>query len=338
MALYHYHLPKKSIALRPARPRDAAKLLVVDRRGGRAVVSNFQHLGQYLPSRSVLVFNDTKVLPARLSVTKPSGGKAQLLYLNHDRRTVTCLSDRRLDLGWQLRVTPSASLTVMEHRASVCTLRPSVSVKKFLILLERRGLTPLPPYLRHSPLSEADRRVMYQSIFARRGGSAAAPTASLHFTPRLMTSLRKRGIGVEFVTLHVGLGTFAPVTVGQVRSKKLHEEQYDIPSAVAQRLNAAKQQGKPIIAVGTTVARTLESATKQGRLLAGRGATSIFIQPGCRWRFVDGLITNFHVPRSSLMMLVASMIGRERLLRLYRLALRKGFRFFSFGDGMLIRP
>lgn len=333
---YHYTLPSSAIAQCPASPRDAAGLLVYNRRTQKVAVGRFLNLDRYLPTRAVLVFNDTKVIPARFAVTKPTGGKSSLLYLGHERTMITALADRRLELGWKLRMNGRVSLTVVRHVRREYRLRPSVSISTFLCLLHTRGKTPLPPYLRHSSLTEGQRKKLYQSFFAKRPGSVAAPTASLHFTARLMTKLKRQGIALEFVTLHVGLGTFAPVTDEHLRRKKLHAEQYEITPAAAARLNRSKAQGRPIIAVGTTVARTLESAARRGRLISGRRETEIFIQPDYRWKFVDGLITNFHVPKSSLLMLVSSLVGREKLLTLYQYALRKKFRFFSFGDGMLV--
>lgn len=334
---YDYLLLPESIALRPAQPRDSAKLLVFDRQTHEITTTTFRHLGDWLPTGSVLVLNDTKVIPARLLVRKPSGGKIEILYLHHTGNSIIILADRRLEVGWNLQGPHSLTLSVKKHRGSEYILQPSVTIAKFLKLLQHDGATPLPPYLRHSPLTERERRAMYQTFFAKRAGSAAAPTASLHFTKGLLKKLKERGVRIEFITLHVGLGTFAPLTAGHLKSKKLHTEVYEISTPAAARLNRYKLEGRPIIAVGTTVARTLESATRRGRLRPGRRATDIFIAPGYQWEFTDGLITNFHVPRSSLMMLVAALVGRERLLALYRYAIKKKFGFFSFGDGMLIR-
>lgn len=333
---YKYHAPVVAIALRPAIPRDAARLCVVPRRRGVVQDSTFRNLPTVLPPDAVLVMNDTKVLPARIVAHKKSGGRVKILYLGHDRKTFRALADRRLDVGDVLRLNKRVTLTVYMREASVVMFRSSVPMANFLKLLERDGQTPLPPYLRTSPLSESERRRLYQSVFAKKSGSVAAPTASLHFTPQLLSAIKKSGVTIEYVTLHVGMGTFAPVTEDHLQKKKLHEESYEISIATAARLNAAKRAGRPIIAVGTTVARTLESATRRGRLRAGSGSTSLFIRPGYRWKFVGGLITNYHVPRSSLMMLVAAMIGRERLLQLYQRSIRLGYKLYSFGDGMLI--
>lgn len=334
---YDYSLPPERIALRPAVPRDSAKLLVFDRATHEISTTTFRQLGDWLPKNAVLVMNDTKVIPARIVMTKPTGGKVTLLYLAHQATTITMLSDRRLEIGWELTGPAKTTLRVVDHQGSEYRFRPSGSVQKFLAVLERYGATPLPPYLRHSPLTETKRREMYQTVFSKKSGSAAAPTASLHFTRRLMTALKKRGVAIEYVTLHVGLGTFASLTDQHLRTKKLHREEYEISPAAAARLHRYKAQGRPIIAVGTTAARTLESASRRGRLVPGRSATQLFIQPGYRWKFVDSLITNFHVPKSSLLMLVSALVGRERLFALYRYAIKKKFGFFSFGDGMLLK-
>ncbi len=334
---FDYRLPLSAIAQRPAQPRDAAKVLVYNRATKRVTISRFRQIAQYLPHNAVLVFNDTKVIPARISATKPTGGKVELLYLESHGRVISALSNRRLDIGAMLRFTLTVTARVLSHSGSEYKLQPNVPTKTFLKLLASRGQTPLPPYLRHSPLTESERRRWYQTVFAKHTGSVAAPTASLHFTPTLLNQLRKQGIAEEFVNLSVGLGTFAPVTSEQIQKQRLHHEQFEILRAAAARLNRYKSEGRPIIAVGTTVARTLESASRRGRLNPGRGSTQLFIQPGYHWRFVDGLITNFHVPKSSLLMLTASLVGRKKLFELYQLALKRKMKFLSFGDGMLIR-
>lgn len=334
---YDYSLPPERVALRPAKPRDRAKLLVYDRATHEIATTTFRHLSERLPTNAVLVFNDTKVIPARLTVKKPTGGKVELLYLGQAKGLITALADRRIEIGWQLSGPHGLTLKVVQQQGREYLLRPSITIKKFLKLLEHDGSTPLPPYLRHSPLSERERRMMYQTVFAKHAGSVAAPTASLHFTERLLQTMKKQGIKIEYITLHVGLGTFAPLTPAHLKTKKLHTEAYEISTAAAARLNTYKTQGRRIVAVGTTAARALESATRRGRLIPGNRETEILISPGYRWKFVDSLITNFHVPKSSLMMLVSALVGRERLLALYRYAIKKKFSFFSFGDGMLIR-
>lgn len=334
---YQYHLPATRIAQRPAVPRDAAKLLVIDRAGKQTTISRFRRLGMFLPAGAVVVVNDTKVVPARLSVRKPTGGRVELLVLDTRRTVVEVLANSRLLIGQSLTIGGKFQLRVVRQSGHHFWLRPNFPSSRWPVLLRHYGTTPLPPYLKHSPLSERERRQWYQAIFAKQAGSIAAPTASLHFTPRLLKQLQRTGHPVIPVTLQVNLGTFAPLTVAQLRTGRLYLERYAISPAAAARLNAAKQAGRPIIAVGTTVARTLESATRHGRLKKLQGSTDLFIRPGYRWKFVDGVITNFHVPGSSLLMLVASLIGRRRLFQLYQLARRKNFTFLSFGDAMFIR-
>ncbi len=334
---YDYHLPKELIAQTPARPRDSSRLLVYNRKTKRVQFDTFRHLGKHLPKNAVLVFNETKVIPARLTLTRKTGGKVRVLYIATEGRNIRVLADRLLGAAEQLSLTKQLHFTVVRRKKGEYILTPSFPITKLYSVLEKFGSTPLPPYLKHSPLTEKQRKQEYQAIFAKRSGSVAAPTASLHFTKRLLADLKKQGIGMECVTLHVNLGTFAPLTPEKLRTKKLHAETYAISAATTMALNQAKQQGRSIIAVGTTVVRTLESATKNKRLKPANDETRLFMQPGYKVRFVDGLITNFHVPQSSLLMLVASLTGRQKLLQLYQQAIRKKLRFFSFGDGMLVK-
>jgi S-adenosylmethionine:tRNA ribosyltransferase-isomerase len=335
---YAYTFPEECIAQAPASPRDAARLLVFDRKKTTTSLDTFRNLARYLPPKSVIVFNRTKVIPARFWCRKESGGKVQVLYIRHDTQFVYALCNRKLTIGTHILLTPTLRFLVHGRVGTQYILKPSFGMSRMMALLNRYGTTPIPPYIKHSPLSERALRREYQAIFAKTQGSVAAPTASLHFTPRLLASLKKAGHTIFFVTLHVGLGTFAPLTTQQLTRGRLHEECFDIDVRTARALTLAKKSGKPVVAVGTTVARALESASDaKGRLVKLRGMTDIFIREGYVWRFVDSLITNFHVPKSSLMMLVASLVGRARLLKLYRYALSQRMRFFSFGDGMLIR-
>lgn len=336
LAEYDYELPASFIAQQPASPRDAAKLMVYDRQTGEISVDTFRQLTDYLPAKAVLVFNQSKVVPARIMATKDTGGKIELLILDWHGRDVTAITDRKLSLSQVVHIGPW-SMRVVGQSGPEFTLRMIFSPTKLLPVLDRYGAVPIPPYIKHTPLSHSKLKRAYQAIFAKQPGSAAAPTASLHFTRSLMAKLHRAGIKTEFVTLHVGLGTFAPLKLENLRSGKLHAEHYEIPKATAARLNTYKRQGRPIVAVGTTVARTLESAARRGKLVRLSGDTKLFIRPGYRWQFVDNLITNFHVPRSSLLMLVAAITGLDALKALYAFAKRKKFRFFSFGDGMLIR-
>ncbi len=241
-------------------------------------------------------------------------------------------------MGDILTLKQKIKFLVINHKESHYTLKPLFKIEKLSSFFVKYGYTPLPPYLKDSPLSEKYRRTYYQTVFAHEFGSVAAPTASLHFTKKLLADLKARGFAQAYITLHVNLGTFAPLQRDNIKSKSLHLEHYYIDKLTAHKLMFYKKQGRPIIAVGTTVARTLESVCLgKNKLASGSGTTRLFISPGYKWKFVDGLITNFHVPKSSLMMLVAGIIGRTKLLKIYKLAIKKEYRFFSFGDGMLIK-
>ncbi|MCL5435945.1 MAG: tRNA preQ1(34) S-adenosylmethionine ribosyltransferase-isomerase QueA [Patescibacteria group bacterium] len=334
---YDYRLPKELIAQAPATPRDRARLFVYDRKARKVVFDRFANLAEHLPRNAVLVFNETKVLPARFVVKRATSGRVKLLYLASVGKNIEALSERRLLAGEKLYVSGKVFFTVIKKTGSVYTLRAPFDRSTLVDYLIRRGEAPIPPYLRHTVLSGAKLRRAYQTVFAKSPGSAAAPTASLHFTKGLMKKLRAAGFATKFVSLHVGLGTFAPLTATNLRRGKLHSEPYAIDKKTAAFLNRVKSEGRPIVAVGTTVVRTLESAASAGRLKKIHGSTRLFIRAGDKIKFVDCLITNFHVPRSSLMMLVSALTGRKKLLALYRLAVKNRFRFFSFGDGMLVR-
>jgi len=373
LAAYDYAYPKELIAQEPARPRDNARLLIYNRKTKQSAFDTFSNLAHYLPANAVLVLNQTKVIPARLTVTKPTGGKATLLYISHDQKGITVLSDRKLAMRSILRLHKDHAFKVADQDESRYLLKPSFPVSTIYSVLETFGTTPIPPYIKHSSLTESKLRNEYQTVFAKTKGSVAAPTASLHLTKRLLNKVKKQGIHIEYITLHVNLGTFATLTEENMKSGSLHKEYYEISPAAARRLNKAKQHNRPIIAVGTTVVRTLESAAKHpnlssqpdqpseqakkthtmrhariiestdktrddndGLLTNLSGTTDLFIRPPYRFRFVDGIITNVHVPRSSLMMLVAAFTGRKKLLELYQLAIHHRFRLFSFGDGMMI--
>jgi len=339
LAGYDYRLPVARVALTPAAPRDSANVLVCSSNGRPLTIDTFRRLDRNLPPRSVLVFNRTKVVPARLTLRRQSGGRVQLLYLSQTGNVMRAMADRRLRPGERLRFSGRWYWRVVRHSGKYFDLRCLFPVRQLDRLLERYGSVPIPPYLKRTPLRNAELKKKYQTTFAEVSGSVAAPTASLHFTRRLFARLRAAGHQIEFVTLHVNLGTFAPLTDTQLRTRRLHSEAYSVDPGTAVRLNLARRSGRPIIAVGTTVARTLESAADaRGRLRSRSGTTDLFIRPGYRWRIVDGLITNFHVPRSSLLMLVASLVGRENVMALYDYAQRRRMRFWSFGDGMLILP
>lgn len=332
---YEYVLPPKSIAKKPAAKRDAAKLLVYDRKNGTVNFDCFRNLGKYLPPRAVLVLNDTKVVPARLN-TKLGQEPVELFYVGRDKSVLRCMANRPLERGAILKL-GKLVFKILGREERWYRVKPSFPAKDIFQVLERYGKTPLPPYLGDSPLPEKERREKYQTVFAMERGSVAAPTASLHFTEGLLAKLEKQGIEIVRVTLHVNLGTFAPLAPEHLSSGKLHAEEYEVSREAASALNSAKREGRKIVAVGTTAGRTLETiADKRGRVRSGRGVTRIFIREPYRFKAVDALVTNFHVPRSSLLMFVAGLTGREKLLELYGLALEKKFKFLSFGDGMLV--
>lgn len=318
-------------------PRDAARLLVYHRPTGDVQFSRFTDLRQFLPAGAVLVLNTTKVVPARLLLMTEAGRPVEMLYLETRDGVVRALATRHLRPGGLLQHGTVALFRVRAHKQKWVDLEPLFPLPHLLAILQQYGTTPLPPYIIDSPLTEAERREQYQTVFAEHPGSVAAPTASLHFTPELLHDLTSHGITLQYVTLHVNLGTFAPLTHDHVVRGVLHEESYDISPDTADAIAVAKRAGRPIIGVGTTVVRALESAARvDGSLAVGAGMTDLFIQPGFQFQVIDGMVTNFHVPRSSLLMLVAALTGREKLLALYQHALAADFRFFSFGDGMLI--
>lgn len=333
---YDYEFPATLIAQKPASPRDSAKLLVYDRASGSTTETTFAHIGEYLPQNAVLVFNQTKVFPARLTVTKPTGGTARILYVATEDKLLKVMSDRKLTVGTDVSIAKGIFLTVVRQEEKYYFLHPSFPLKTLTSIFERHGITPIPPYIKDSPLKEGALRKKYQTVFAKHAGSVAAPTASLHFTNRLLSRLQKQGIAIRFVTLHVNIGTFAPLTQEHLDTDALHTESYEIDKKTATFLNNAKRQGRPIIGIGTTVVRTLESACQDDQLKKLSGNTNIFIREGYTFKFINGIVTNFHVPQSSLLMLTATLVGRDKLFELYRLAIKRKFRLFSFGDGMLI--
>jgi S-adenosylmethionine:tRNA ribosyltransferase-isomerase len=334
---FNYEFPKQIIATSPATPRDTARLLVYNRSSKELQDRIFRDLPTLLPKNSVLVLNQTKVIPARLVFKKATGGKVSGLFLRTQRNTCIFLLEKLVPIGSQVYIDKKRYFTVKKKAGSEYSLVPNFKLTNINVFLAKYGTTPLPPYMRHGQLSESKARKEYQTVFAKTYGSVAAPTASLHFTKPLLQRLKQRGIKIEYITLHVGLGTFAPITTKDVQTKRLHTESYTISQAAAKRLNRYKQSGRMIVAVGTTVVRTLETASNsRGLLTKLSGDTHVFIQPGDRLLVVDGLITNFHVPQSSLLMLVSAFTGRKELLSLYELAIHRHYRLFSFGDAMLI--
>ncbi|MBI2170722.1 MAG: tRNA preQ1(34) S-adenosylmethionine ribosyltransferase-isomerase QueA [Chloroflexi bacterium] len=337
---FDYPLPKDLIAQTPVEPRDASRLMRLDRGSGSISHHRFHELPALLRSGDLLVLNDSRVIPARLLGRRvPSGGQVELLLLRRERPGLwQCLGrpGRRLRAGEQVTFGEGLSARVVEH-GEEGLLWVELSDES---LVERVGQAPLPPYIQ-APLQDPER---YQTVYAdkAKAGSAAAPTAGLHFTPELLARLASAGIEVAFVTLHVGLDTFRPVEEADPREHKLHTEFWELPAATAQALNAARGEGRRIVAVGTTAVRTLEQAALlagkagDGETKAGAGWVDLFILPGHAFRLVEAVVTNFHLPRSSLLMLVSAFAGRERILHAYQVAAQEGYRFYSFGDAMLI--
>ena len=342
---FDYHLPPERIAQRPAEPRDASRLLTLRRAGGAIEHRRFRDLPDYLRAGDLMVFNRSRVIPARLhGIEQQSGAAVEILLV------------RRLEPGvWRAlgrpgrRLRPGAAVSIA---AAAATARPPVNIA--IIAAHENGLRtvavsdetaldgvgelPLPPYIKETP-SDPER---YQTIYADAPGSVAAPTAGLHFTDRMLDAIRAAGVGLAWVTLHVGLDTFRPVRGEDLGQHQIHTEWYELPADTAAAINAARTRGGRIIAVGTTTVRTLEQAGQDAAaalrptLSAAAGDADLFILPGHRFRVVDAMLTNFHLPRSTLLMLVAAFAGREQILAAYREAIAAEYRFYSFGDAMLL--
>ena len=335
---FDYFLPEKQIAQVPADPRDSSRMMVLSPKTQTIEHRHFYQLDEYLTDGDVLIFNDTRVIPARLiGVRQPTGGKAEvflLRQLERDRWEVLVKPGKKMRVGSVIAFGHELSCEVLAHTDFGGRIVKFSYEGIFEEILDRLGTMPLPPYI-HETLEDPER---YQTIYSREKGSAAAPTAGLHFTESLMDRLRKKGVHLGFVTLHVGLGTFRPVQVDEIEDHVMHSEFYSIPTETADLIRMAKQEGRRVIAVGTTSIRTLESAAvDHGMIEAKQGWTNIFIYPGYQFKIVDAVITNFHLPKSTLIMLVSAFAGREFTLQAYRTAVEENYRFFSFGDAMLIQ-
>ena len=336
---YDYHLPEALIAQQPVHPRDAARLMVVERATGRVSHTTFDQLPGWLAAEDILVRNTTKVIPARLWGTRQTGAKVEFLLVrarggdaSHPEWDALCKPAKRAKIGERFVFGPELSGIVTAEGEAGLRRVVFEAAGDFEEALEACGKMPLPPYIR----DERGAREEYQTVYADQAGSCAAPTAGLHFTDKTFADLDKAGVTVASLVLHVGIGTFRPVAVEDVADHRMHEEDYWLPPETAKAVNAARAGGGRCIAVGTTAARTLESCVANGKLQAGQGATDIFIRPGYQFGAVDGLLTNFHLPRSTLLMLVSAMMGREKALECYTLAVREQYRFYSYGDCMLI--
>ncbi|MBQ7560584.1 MAG: tRNA preQ1(34) S-adenosylmethionine ribosyltransferase-isomerase QueA [Synergistaceae bacterium] len=356
LSSYKYELPPERIAQYPASPRDSSKLLIWNVENDSININNyFRDIINYLTPNDLLILNDTRVIPARLNAFRDSGGKCEILLLkNLDADFIT----------WEALVKPAKKLhegscvNINNSRVHIIADKPQgIRIIKFdfdsrervMKFLDESGRMPLPPYIKND--SESNMRESYQTVFAKNDGSAAAPTASLHFTPELLDKIKYKGVKIAYITLHVGLGTFRPVKTHDIRDHNIHTEHCEIPEITAQIINEHKSKGGRIIACGTTAARTLESFSDENNIIkSGILETKLFIYPGYKFKIVDGLITNFHLPESSLIMLVSSFAANRagaftpeenqkilsRLISIYELAIKNNWRFFSFGDAMFI--
>lgn len=337
--LFDFHLPEELIAQTPLKNREASRLMVLDQKTGATKDEVFSDIVKHLHEGDCLVLNDTKVLPARLfGVKEDTGAKVEMLLLKQDEEDV-----------WEVLIKPAKRVkkgTVIVFgdgklkAECLDELDQGGRIVKFQYegifyeILDQLGTMPLPPYIKEQ-LDDQDR---YQTVYAKERGSAAAPTAGLHFTERLLDEIRAMGVHVAFITLHVGLGTFRPVSVEDIDNHDMHAEYYHMDEKTASLLNKVRREGKRIITVGTTSTRTLETIASKydGEFKAESGWTDIFIFPGFEFKAIDGMITNFHLPKSTLMMLISALAGREHVLQAYKQAVEKKYRFFSFGDAMLI--
>mgnify|MGYP000042585389 CR=1 FL=1 len=332
---FDYELPQELIAQHPMEPRDHSRLLVVDKHTGELQHKHFYDLVDYLRPGDVLVFNDTRVIPARLHGTKDTGAHVEVFLLTRRDATdweVLVRPGKKLQVGAKINFSDELSCEVIEHTDFGGRVVRFKYDGIFEEILDHLGETPLPPYIT-APLEDKER---YQTVYNRERGSAAAPTAGLHFTKELLQKIKEIGCEEVFVTLHVGLGTFRPVSEAKIEDHKMHKEFYTVSQEAADAVNKAKAEGRRIIAVGTTAVRTLEAAGADGQLHAGSSWTNIFIYPGYKFRLVDDLVTNFHLPQSTLLMLVSTLSTREIMLQTYKKAVEEKYRFFSFGDAMFI--
>ena len=345
VADFDYHLPPELIAQHPLPERGASRMLVLDRAARTWQHRRFADLPDYLRPGDCLVLNDTRVIPARLVTHRPSGGRVELLLLRPrgpDRWEALARPARKLPVGTALDFGGRLRATVVE-RGEAGLVQVRLEHEGDLVeVLEQVGLTPLPPYLgrpaqEQSPEAERADRTRYQTVYARAPGAVAAPTAGLHFDEALLERLCAAGVALARLTLHVGLGTFRPVTVERVEEHVMHAEHYTVSTEAAAAINACRAAGGRCLAVGTTVTRTLETvADEAGQVGPGEGWSDLFLYPGYRFRVVDRLLTNFHLPRSTLLMLLAALAGRELVLAAYEAAVQERYRFYSYGDCMLV--
>lgn len=333
---FNYDLPEELIAQTPVEPRDTSRLLTLDRQTGATKQGTFRDILADVRPDDVWVFNNTRVIPARLYGKRPTGGRVEVLLLHplgEDRWEVLVRPGKKALPGTALTFDAGVTATVEDRTEFGGRVLKFTYDGDFYARLDEIGEMPLPPYI-HERLQDRER---YQTVYSKTPGSAAAPTAGLHFTPEVMKEIAARGATVCYVTLDVGLGTFRPVSVTEIETHHMHSETYNVSEETARLINEAKRAGRRIVAVGTTSVRTLESAGQSGVVKAGRDATELFIYPGYEFKIVDAMVTNFHLPQSTLLMMISAFAGKDHVLAAYREAVAAKYRFFSFGDAMWIR-
>ncbi len=340
---YDYYLPKELIAQKPSPQREKCKLMIVNRSTKEIIHTNFSKIMDYLDENNILVINDTKVIPARLFGKKETGGKVEILLLDFDpERTKSTIFEARCLIKASRRPRPGSYIFFPKGlKAKVNGYKDGKvdiifeSELPFIEVLKEIGKMPLPPYIKREVTPEDASN--YQTIYAEKPGAIAAPTAGLHFSPDLIDALKKKGIGIVHITLHIGYGTFIPVKVSDIRKHKMESESFEVSKEAARFINDGIKEGKEIITVGTTTIRALEYlATKYGKVIAKKGICDLFIYPGYKFKVIKGLITNFHLPKSTLIMLVCALAGKDLVLKAYKEAIDMQYRFYSYGDAMLI--
>jgi S-adenosylmethionine:tRNA ribosyltransferase-isomerase len=343
---YDYYLPQELIAQKPVSQRDHSRLLFLNRQTGEWSHHLFNALPHFLLSTDILVINDTEVIPGRLKGRKETGGRVEVLLLDYagakeksGEFISTCLikASKASKPGTRLYFDPRLKAEVLNGQEGIYTLK-FLYRGGFEDLLYQIGQIPLPPYIKRIENEEfPNDKVSYQTVYASRKGAVAAPTAGFHFTQELITKIKSRGVQIVPITLHISYGTFLPIRVSDIRDHRMHSEQFSIPPATADTINRGKSEGKRIVAVGTTCVRTLEFvADPKGNIRDGSGNCNLFIYPGYQFKVVDAMITNFHLPKSSLLMLVSAFAGRENILKAYAAAIKERYRFYSYGDAMFI--
>ena len=333
---FEYNLPKELIAQKPMRPRDHSRLMVLDRASSKIQHKHFYDLAEFLKPGDVLVFNESKVFKARIFGKLEPGGKVEIFLLKKTGTAWQALAQpgKKLKKGSQIIFNKNLQAEVVsKHEQGIIKIKFNKTDERLLDIISKIGTVPTPPYIKSAPKSLAD----YQTVYARVSGSVAAPTAGFHFTRPFLKKIKTMGVQTEFLTLHVGLGTFRPIKSDKIEAHKMHSEFVSLDAATAKRFNQAKREGRRIIACGTTTVRALEGIARKNKKLGAFDAdVNLFIKPGFKFRVIDGMITNFHLPKSTLLVLVSSFVGRQKTLKAYNQAVKKKYRFYSFGDAMLI--